>query len=276
MAFNYDLERLKEIMQSFYSLTGLRLNIFDSDCNRLFAYPTVYCKFCEYVRSNPSANKMCEESDRKSFSECRKNDGLIIYKCHAGLVEAVAPIKESGIIIGYLMFGQITDSADNENLIKSIVKLCEDYNLDSEKTKELLSSVEYKSRDTIIAAAKIMETCVSYIILKEMISPKGEMLKEKVNKYIDSHLSDATPESLCRHLNMSRTSLYQKFSEETKKGLSEYITERRLASSKRLLKSTDFPISEIARLVGYNDYNYFSKVFKRHFGKTPYMYRKAK
>ncbi|MDO5479033.1 MAG: PocR ligand-binding domain-containing protein, partial [Clostridia bacterium] len=49
MAFNYDLDRLKEIMQSFYSLTGLRLNIFDSDCNRLFAYPNVYCKFCEYV-----------------------------------------------------------------------------------------------------------------------------------------------------------------------------------------------------------------------------------
>ena len=108
MAFNYDLERLKEIMQSFYSLTGLRLNIFDSECNRLYAYPNVYCKFCEYVRSNECAAKKCEESDRNSFSECRKKDGLIIYKCHAGLVEGVTPIKESGIIIGYLMFGLIS------------------------------------------------------------------------------------------------------------------------------------------------------------------------
>ena len=276
MAFNYDLERLKDIMQSFYSLTGLRLNIFDSDCNRLFAYPTVYCKFCDYVRKNPEANKMCEESDRNSFSECRKKDGLIIYKCHAGLVEAVTPIKESGIIIGYLMFGQITDSVDRTELFESVSALCDNYKMDKNKTKKLLSSVEYKSNDTIIAAAKIMETCVSYIILKEMISPKGEMLTEKVNRYIDRNLSDVTPEGICRHLNMSRTSLYEKFTAETQKGISQYITERRLASSKRLLKSTDFSISEIARMVGYSDYNYFSKVFKKFFGKTPNMYRKGK
>ncbi len=276
MAFNYDLERLKEIMQSFYSLTGLRLNIFDSECNLLFAYPAVYCKFCEYVRKNPDANKMCEECDRRSFSECRKKDGLIIYKCHAGLVEAVTPIKESGIIIGYLMFGQITDSPDRSELSQSVAKLCENYKMDKDKLNELLTSVEYKNSDTIVAAAKIMETCVSYIILKEMISPKGEMLTEKINKFIDDNLSDVTPEALCRHLNMSRSSLYHKFSEETKKGLSEYITERKLASAKRLLRSTDFPVSKIARIVGYNDYNYFSKVFRRYFGKTPNMYRKAK
>ena len=174
------------------------------------------------------------------------------------------------------MFGQITDSEDKSELLSTVTSLCSDYNLDSGKIKKYIKSIEYKSNDTIIAAAKIMETCVSYIILKEMISPKGEMLTEKINKFIDANLSDATPEALCRHLNMSRTSLYQKFSEETKKGLSEYITERRLASSKRLLKSTDFSISEIARMVGYSDYNYFSKVFRRHFGKTPNMYRKAK
>lgn len=276
MAFNYDLDRLKEIMQSFHSLTGLRLNIFDSDCNRLFAYPNVYCKFCEYVRSFPKANEKCEESDRRSFTECRKKDGLIIYKCHAGLTEAVAPIKESGIIIGYMMFGQITDSADKTNLLKTVTDLCASYDMDSEKIKKYIKSVQYKESDTIIAAAKIMESCISYIILKEMISPKGELLTERVNRYIDSNLSDATTENLCRHLNMSRSSLYQKFSEETKKGLSAYITERKLSAAKRLLRSTDFPISEIARLVGYNDYNYFSKVFRNHFGKTPNMYRKAK
>lgn len=276
MAFNYDLNRLKEIMQSFYSLTGLRLNIFDSDCNRLYAYPNVYCKFCEYVRSFPKANEKCDESDRCSFTECRKKDGLIIYKCHAGLTEAVAPIKESGIIIGYMMFGQITDSADKTDLIKTVSNLCHEYDMDEDKIKKYIKSVRYKESDTIVAAAKIMESCISYIILKEMISPKGEMLTEKINKFIDENLCEATPEALCRHLNMSRTTLYQKFSEETKKGLSSYITERRLSAAKRLLRSTDFSVSEIARLVGYNDYNYFSKVFKKHFGKTPNMYRKAK
>lgn len=77
MAFNYDLDRLKEIMQSFHSLTGLRLNIFDSDCNRLFAYPNVYCKFCEYVRSFPKPTKSARKATDAPLQNAVKRTDLL-------------------------------------------------------------------------------------------------------------------------------------------------------------------------------------------------------
>jgi len=45
--------------------------------------------------------------------------------------------------------------------------------------------------------------------------------------------------------------------------------------AEELLKTTGYPVSEIAYMVGYQDYNYFIKVFKKVTGTTPAKYRKS-
>jgi YesN/AraC family two-component response regulator len=41
----------------------------------------------------------------------------------------------------------------------------------------------------------------------------------------------------------------------------------------KLLEETSYPISEVSLMVGFNDANYFSKSFKKHFGKSPKSYQ---
>ena len=53
----------------------------------------------------------------------------------------------------------------------------------------------------------------------------------------------------------------------------EYLIEHRMERAAELLRMTDIPVREIAHRVGYADANYFSKVFKRHTGETPTLYR---
>ena len=53
----------------------------------------------------------------------------------------------------------------------------------------------------------------------------------------------------------------------------EYLTAYRVERAAELLRMTDIPVREIAPRVGYADANYFSKVFKRHTGETPTLYR---
>ena len=53
----------------------------------------------------------------------------------------------------------------------------------------------------------------------------------------------------------------------------EYLTAYRMERAAELLCATRIPVREIASRVGYLDANYFSKVFKRHIGKTPTEYR---
>ena len=54
-----------------------------------------------------------------------------------------------------------------------------------------------------------------------------------------------------------------------------YLTECRMAKAESLIReSPESPITEIAARVGYNDPNYFAKVFGQKFGYTPSSYRK--
>lgn len=52
------------------------------------------------------------------------------------------------------------------------------------------------------------------------------------------------------------------------------IVQMRIETAKNLLTDTLIPINEIARKVGYEDDNYFSKVFKKKMGCSPNSYRK--
>ena len=61
-------------------------------------------------------------------------------------------------------------------------------------------------------------------------------------------------------------------------GKNEYdyndLTQIRIDHAVPLLRDTDMPISLVAASVGYQDYFYFAKVFKKVTGRTPSSYRK--
>ena len=52
-------------------------------------------------------------------------------------------------------------------------------------------------------------------------------------------------------------------------GIASFIKLKRLAKAKELVLKTDMPISDISDSVGFSDYNYFLRVFKKHYGVSP-------
>lgn len=56
---------------------------------------------------------------------------------------------------------------------------------------------------------------------------------------------------------------------------SQYVTQLRMQRAQVLLSSTEIPIIRIAESVGFEDYAYFNRVFKKFFGMTPSEYRKS-
>jgi AraC-like DNA-binding protein len=68
---------------------------------------------------------------------------------------------------------------------------------------------------------------------------------------------------------MSRRHLNRKIQAMTNLSTSDFIRTLRLQKAARLLKSASGTVSEIAFKVGFNNLSYFSKAFRRHFGKLP-------
>lgn len=275
MELRFDTQQVEELMRSFYMLSGIRFVLFDTGFHEIASYPKENCEFCRLMKSCSKTKRRCSYADRRASEKCEKENQLVIYKCHAGLVEAVMPLHENEKVIGYLMFGQVTDNGDKSALLNKIPLWSRDIGLDSDLLKRGIDAISYKTEEEIKAAAKIMEACTSYIIYKELITPKNDKLFEAAKEYIESHLGDNIEiADLCEVLGIGRTRLYEIFKSELKMGISKYILKRRMHRAKKLLKTTDLPIREIAGSVGFSDYNYFSRVYKKHYGKSPKSYRK--
>ena len=54
-----------------------------------------------------------------------------------------------------------------------------------------------------------------------------------------------------------------------------YIARIRIEKAKEYMKSKNSNLTEIAFMVGYDDYTYFNKVFRKHTGISPREYKKA-
>lgn len=91
-----------------------------------------------------------------------------------------------------------------------------------------------------------------------------------LSNYTDRHIAeDIRIDDICRALNISRTLLYEKTKQYTNGGIASFIRSRRLETAKKLLSETDLSVPEVSDRVGFSDYNYFLRVFKKHFGISP-------
>ena len=104
----------------------------------------------------------------------------------------------------------------------------------------------------------------------------GTSLFKKILAYIQEHdTEELSLTSLAEMYNISSSRLSTLIKKELGLSFSEYITARRMQKAKELLKDDSRSIEEIANAVGYHDYFYFTKVFKKTQGISPSKYRKS-
>lgn len=269
-----DEKQLEDVLKQFYIVTGLKVTVFDDKHNVLAEYPKEHCAFCSYINMVAASKELCEQSNWNAFDKCKKNRKTYIYKCHVGLVEVAVPLLKNDQIIGYYMFGQITDSKNKDDIKKKLKQIS--HIIDYDKACELLTSVNQHSLEKIKAEIKIVEVCCMYFILGKMINIKEDLLSNQIIEYIDEHaLEKFSVKDLCNYLNFSRTQVYNIFKKTNKIGVMEYVRNIRLKKSIDLLKDGSYSIKEIAYMTGFNDSNHFIKTFKSKYGCSPKKYQKA-
>lgn len=98
---------------------------------------------------------------------------------------------------------------------------------------------------------------------------------ETAKEYIRQHYaeSDLSVEKLCAYLHLSSTYFSTLFKRETGTSFTAYVTTVRMEAAAEAIRGTEKKTYLIAQRCGYEDPNYFSYVFKRHFGVTPTKYR---
>ena len=104
---------------------------------------------------------------------------------------------------------------------------------------------------------------------------KGNAKIAEIQKYIHEHYHDSTlsARAISKKFYFSQNYFCTYFKRKTGQTPNEYIANVRVEQAKKLLTNHTYKLYEIASLVGFNDPDYFTFVFKRWAGCTPSIYR---
>ena len=112
-------------------------------------------------------------------------------------------------------------------------------------------------------------------VMTSIISDRGEegseekapgldrMIDNVVSDIREHYMEDISLTSLASKYKLSMGRLSEMIKEHLRVNFSDYIASLRIQRAKELLQDDSLSIQEIAEIVGYNDYFYFTKVFKK-------------
>lgn len=169
---------------------------------------------------------------------------------------------------------------DSFDYAKTALELeCIGYVLKPADTEEIVANLR-KALEKIIGKRQSkmgQEYWQHYVssVQKEEPPVCGDPLKE-AEQYIREHIAeDISVRELAVRAHVSETHLGRLF--KKKHGLTpvDYIHQQRITVAKELLGKPVYTISQVAAMVGFNNYSYFTKTFRKYTGMTPREYRQS-
>jgi two-component system, response regulator YesN len=100
-------------------------------------------------------------------------------------------------------------------------------------------------------------------------------LIRKAIEYIRFHLEqELNLDTISEAIHSSTYELSRKFKKETGQSLTDYINKLRIKEALYMMENHNLSITDIAYMTGFNDVNYFTKVFQKYNKMPPSSYRK--
>ncbi|MDB5119915.1 MAG: response regulator [Sphingobacteriales bacterium] len=114
-----------------------------------------------------------------------------------------------------------------------------------------------------------------HVQARELVhSTQDKEFMDKILNIVDKQL--VNPEMdidfLCSEIGMSRTKLYQKIKGITGQSIGDFVRTIRLKTAVHIMSHEDVPLSEVMSRIGIQTQSYFTKAFKKEFGKTPSVF----
>ncbi len=238
---------------------------------------------CFMYIKNTSAN--VHSSLEKLKVESRE---AVLFQCDTFFVEFLKNDKEVEVIAFHLypdVLKQIYEKELPTKIIEDAFNVKAKKIVDSEIISEFIKSFEFYFQNPTLVNDDLLELKIKELILlliqsknvesvlelvKNLYSTSTINIKEVIELHLHSNLAAKDIAKLCQ---MSLSTFKREFKKLFNDTPLNYITKRRIEKAEHLLRISDLSISEIAYELGYNDPQYFARMFKKHTSLTPTIYR---
>ncbi len=276
MDYIFNKEKITELLSDFYISTGIAVTLYDSALDIVATSP-IFSDCCACIRTKKICVDNCNRSNLIHLKEAATATSTIFYGCHAGLMETITPIIYEGTVIAYMQTGQFRDADNTYSSPKKLAEAAKRYGFSEKKLLKLYEKLPIISQDKLRAQLNIMDIIIKSFWVNGLICCKRSMLSIKIEQYIAEHISEKIYiQSICDEFFISKSSLYRLFREEFNTTVIDFVLQKRLSLAHDLLKKrSDLDITQISASCGFTDYNYFIRIFKKHFGIPPLQFKKA-
>ncbi len=138
---------------------------------------------------------------------------------------------------------------------------------------------EFLAADSLPALEELLEQKLREIarISENAQEKRATRIVMDTKRLISDRISEpVNVQTLALMLKISPNYLSSLFRQETGQRLTEYIASVKMKHAAKLLLETDLRIGEITEAIGYENANYFSRIFRKQFGMNPSEYRHKK
>ena len=112
------------------------------------------------------------------------------------------------------------------------------------------------------------------VLFERVASREENPIIVKIKRFVRENLSKKLSlNTIANHVGYSPNYCDTLFKEHTGESILAHLIELRIGEAKMLLTGGALPLKEVALACGFDDYNYFSRLFKQKCGYTPTEYK---
>ena len=175
----FNVKELECLLEDFYRITRIRITVFDEKFQEIISFPDSRPEFCQIIRSCEEGYLACTKCDEEACTYASKERKTHIYRCHAGLAEAITPLFVGKVLVGYLLFGHVFAYDSIESGYAAIAECCRKYPVDMDTLKNTLYGMPQISHAYIQSAAQILRMTASFLALERMATLQEDTLAAK-------------------------------------------------------------------------------------------------
>jgi len=223
--------------------------------------------YCQLVQDCLYGREPCMSLDKAKQKEAAEFGGMICYKCHAGLVEAIKPILYGDDLLGFVVIGQFRSG---HKVPESVSADWQD-KVGSSGLARSYARLKFVPQHKIDDILGLFSVLVDYMVSQHMVMRHGSMVVNDLVSYMESRPEAALSlQDAAEMVHKSPSTVSHLFKSKLGKSFKETQTEIKLKRAEDYLSADpEMTVAEAADKVGYSDPLYFSRIYKKYRGVAP-------
>lgn len=245
--------------------------------------------YCMYIKKDKETYHTCLTMFRKMYNKLKASGEGFYGLCHGGLGEYVIPIYHDNMLLGSVNLGFFQYNEERTEFLMR--RTCQkhdalEYDIAKDLYDRYIHSPTILSEEILPVATMLAEYLgntyrliqsthsVSRLKYQHVSSNEDTIISHAISYIQENYSKQIAVADLADYCHCSESYISRIFKKRTGVNINVYINKVRVELAKNHLLLSERSITDIALSLGFNDPNYFSRVFSSLAGMPPSEFRR--